>query len=378
MTPTPTPTPTSIPTEAVGLRADLAVRRLGFQLDVALSVEPGTTLGLVGPNGAGKSTIVEVLAGLVPLDRGRLTLGPRVLDDPATDRFVPPEERNIGVVFQDYLLFEHLDVLDNVAFPFRHRAGTVSDGGRGRGWGRAAARQAAQPLLDALELTELANQHPRQLSGGQAQRVALARALSGRPDLLLLDEPLAAVDVSTRARLRPLLVEHLTRFTGPRVVITHDPGEALALADHLVVVEGGRVTQRGTGGELQRHPATPWVAALTGTNLLSGRARASRVAIDGSEVTLTVAADVEGPVDAVIDPRAVSLHRERPEGSPRNTWPSTVEWTEPLGPTTRVRLGAPLPLTVDITPTSARDLGLGPGRTVWAAVKATEIAIRPR
>ena len=369
----------SPPRSDAGLLARLALSRPGFQLDVEVAVAPGTTLGLVGPNGAGKSTVLEVLAGLVAIDGGRLTLGDRVLDDPAADRFVPPEDRNIGVVFQDYLLFDHLDVLDNVAFPLRHRwPPTGSRLQRTRAVSRSAARDAALPLLETLGLTPLANQRPAQLSGGQAQRVALARALAGRPELLLLDEPLAAVDISTRADLRPVLADHLARFAGPRIIVTHDPSEALGLADRLAVIESGRITQIGTGPELQRHPATPWVAALTGTNLLPGRARSSRVSVDGSELALTVAADLEGPVDAIIDPRAVSLHRERPEGSPRNTWSSTVEWTEPLGQTTRVRLGDPLPLTVDITPTSARDLGLAPGEAVWVAVKATEITVRPR
>lgn len=354
-----------------GLSAELAVERDGFTLEVDLAVDPGTTLVLLGPNGAGKSTIVDLLAGLVPLDRGRIRLGANLLDEPATDRFVAPEDRNIGIVFQDSLLFGHLSVLDNVAFPFRHRR---RPGSRGR----RAARSAAAPLLQALELRDLADTRPDQLSGGQAQRVALARALAGRPDLLLLDEPLAAVDVSTRARLRRALVTHLQRFPGPRLVITHDPAEAFALADRLAVIEGGRLVQQGRPDELERHPATPWVATLTGSNLVAGQAASSLVTVEGTDFVLTTTTEVEGPVNAVIEPRAVALHRERPGGSPRNTWRSTVEWIEPLGRTTRVRLADPLPLNVDITPSAAQSLGLGPGSPVWAAVKATEIRVKPR
>ncbi len=363
------------PPRAGPLQAELAVDRGHFSLEVELRVEPGETLALLGPNGAGKSTIVDLLAGILPLDRGHLTLGDRVLDDPSTGRFVPPEARNIGIVFQESLLFEHLSVTDNIAFPIRHRR---SARGPARPQGRRTARTAAAALVDALELGELADERPDRLSGGQAQRVALARALAGQPDLLLLDEPLAAVDISTRARLRRTLVTHLQQFAGPRLVITHDPAEAFALADRLAVIEDGRLVQQGRPDELERHPATPWVASLTGSNLVAGRAAASLVTVEGSDFVLTTTTEVEGPVNAVIEPRAVALHRDRPGGSPRNTWRSTVDWIEPLGRTTRVRLAQPLPLNVDITPSSAEALGLGPGSPVWAAVKATEIRVKPR
>jgi molybdate transport system ATP-binding protein len=365
-----------------GLVARIVVERDGFTVDVDLSVEPGTTLALLGPNGAGKSTIVEALSGLLPIDRGRIVLAGTVLDDPAAGCFVAPERRGVGVVFQDYLLFDHLTVADNVAFPLRHRTdpgGGRSTGRAGRSWHRGrASREAVAPLLRALELTDLAGERPARLSGGQAQRVALARALAGDPGLLLLDEPLAAVDVSTRARLRRLLIERLDHYPGPRLLITHDPAEAFALATRLAVIEGGRLVQEGSPAEVRRHPATPWVATMAGTNLLAGTARAALVTVDDSGFVLTTTTALEGAVRAVIDPRAVSLHRERPEGSPRNTWRSTVDWVEPLGRTARVRLADPLPLTVDITPTSAQALDLGPGREVWAAVKATEITVQPR
>lgn len=362
----PASRPTSGP--ATGLRAEIRVDRDRFGLDIALTIEPGSTLALLGPNGAGKSTVVQALAGLVALDGGRITLAGAVLDDPGTSRFVTPELRRVGTVFQDHLLFPHLSVLDNVAFPIRHRRPRRSP---------RSARMEARPLIEALELEALADRRPFQLSGGQAQRVALARALAGDPALLVLDEPLAAVDVSTRGRLRPLLAERLERFGGPRLLITHDPAEAFALADRLAVIEEGRLVQEGTADDVRRHPATPWVAALTGTNLVPGSARDAHITVDGGEFVLTAATELEGPVHAIIDPRAVSLHRSQPEGSPRNSWLSTVEWVEPLGLTTRVRLGAPLPLTVDITPASAEALGLVPGREVWAAVKATEISVRP-
>ena len=350
-----------------GLQAELAVERDGFALELALSIEPRSTVALLGPNGAGKSTTIELLTGLLPLDRGSIALDGRILDRPADACFVPPDRRNIGVVFQDYLLFDHLSVLDNVAF-----------GLRSRGLGRRSSRDAARPLLDELDLSALADVRPGRVSGGQAQRVALARALAGGPDLLLLDEPLAAVDVGTRARIRRLLDDHLARFDGPRLLITHDPAEAFALADRLIIIEGGRAVQAGTAEEIRRHPTTPYVAELTGTNLLGGDLEEGIVTIEASGFELMVATAGRGPVQAVIDPRAVSLHLNRPEGSPRNTWQTTVDWVEPLDRTARVRLAAPLPLMVDITRSSVQALDLGPGRPVWAAVKATEITVRPR
>lgn len=356
-----------IATVAAELHADLTVRRPdGFTLDIALTIEAGQTAALLGPNGAGKSTTVEALAGLLAIDDGRITLSGQTLDAPSTDTFVPPDRRNIGIVFQDYLLFEHLSVTDNVAF-----------GLRARGTSRSRANEKALGWLRAFDLTDLADRKPQELSGGQAQRVALARAVAGGPDLLLLDEPLAALDVSTRTSLRRTLVDHLQTFSGPRLLITHDPTDAFALADRLYIVEDGRLTQSGTPEEVSRHPATAYVAALTGTNLLVGHNRGGIITLDGGGFELRSATTQDGPVQAVIHPRAISLHREPPQGSPRNSWQSTIEWIEPLGETTRIQLSDPLPVMVDITPAAAAALELGPGSTVWAAVKATEVTANP-
>ncbi len=350
-----------------GLAAHLQVRRFdGFELDVAFAIEPGETLALLGPNGAGKSTTVDALAGLCALDAGRIELNGHLLDEPG-GAFVPPEERRIGVVFQDYLLFDHLSVLDNVMFA------PLAKGVR-----RAEARAIAERWIERLELKTLADRRPPNLSGGQAQRVALARALASEPALLLLDEALAALDVTTRGRLRRVLARHLAEFDGPRLLITHDPTDAFLLADRIAIVEAGRITQIGSGDDIRRRPATPYVAALAGTNLLAGTNRSGVLSLDEHRHQLqTSDTSISGAVLITIHPTAIALHRERPSGSPRNSWQTTVDSVEPLGDTTRITLADPLPLGVDITPGATAALGLRAGTAIWASVKATEIDVTP-
>jgi molybdate transport system ATP-binding protein len=326
-----------------------------FSLDATLTIAPGHTIALLGPNGAGKSTIVAVLAGLLPLEEGRIALGGRVLDDPSTGVFIPPESRRMGVVFQDYLLFPHMTVAENVAF------------GAGRGTN-------VGDWVEKLGLSEVAHCRPRELSGGQAQRVALARALASQPDMLLLDEPLAALDVTTRTRLRRTLSEHLDSFVGPRLLITHDPNEAFLLADQVFVIEHGFITQHGTADDIRLRPRTPYVADLAGSNLLTGTAERGTVVV-GSHTIHIADSTIAGPVLATIHPRAVSLHLRQPEGSPRNAWKTTVDLVESLGDRARLNVGAPLALTVEVTADAVRSLGLAPGSTVWVSIKATEIGV---
>lgn len=350
-----------------GLDAHLVAERDEFTLDLSLEIAQGETLALLGPNGSGKSTTVDVLAGLRPLDRGHIRLDGRMLDEPRSGLFVVPEHRRIGVVFQDYLLFGHLSVLDNVMF------GPLASGS-----GRTDARRIAGEWLERLELTELASRRPVQLSGGQAQRVALARALAVEPTLLLLDEALAALDVDTRSALRRVLADHLTAFAGPRLLITHDPTDAFLLADRIAIIEHGRLTQLGSGEDIRRRPATSYAAALAGTNLLRGTNRAGRLDLAGHGLDLqTSDAQISGPVLITIHPTAIALHLDRPSGSPRNTWKTTVATVEPLGDTTRITLGDPLPLGVDITAGATAALELRPGAEVWASVKATEVLVTP-
>ena len=217
------------------LEADVAVQLEAFTLSVSFAANDGETIAVVGPNGAGKTTLLRTLAGLVPLTAGRITLAGRVLDDATTGAFVAPERRSVAVVFQDGLLFPHLHAVDNVAF-----------GLRARGVARAEANRFATAWLRRVGLEGRERAWPRELSGGQQQRVALARALATEPALLLLDEPLAALDASTRNDVRRDLVDYLALLDGVRVVVTHDPVDAAALADRVVVLEAGRVTQTGT------------------------------------------------------------------------------------------------------------------------------------
>jgi molybdate transport system ATP-binding protein len=352
-------------TSEKGLVAEFEVARGSFALDLDMTVEPGEVVALLGPNGAGKSTALRVLAGLLRPTRGRLVLEGRALDDAAADVHVPPEKRGVGVVFQDYRLFPHLSALDNVAF-----------GLRCRGVSKAEARAKAAAWLERVGLAGLAAARPGSMSGGQAQRVALARALAPEPRLLLLDEPLAALDARTRLDVRSDLRRHLEAFTGATVVVSHDPVDAMVLADEVLVLEGGRVVQRGPIAEVARRPKTDYVARLVGLNLYRGHAIGSTVKV-GDGVEIITAEPAEGPVFVAFSPTCVAVFRERPDGSPRNVWPAQIETVELSGSGVRLRLDGPLPLLADVTAAAASDLDLVPGREVWAAVKASDTHAYP-
>lgn len=345
--------------------AEIGVERAdGFTLDVSLRIDGGETVVLLGPNGAGKSTTVSALAGQLPLSSGFIKIDDVTMDD-ADAEFVPPQDRRVGVVFQDYLLFDHMNVLDNIAF------GIAAGGAK-----MADARTEAGRWATRFDLGAHLAKRPRDLSGGQAQRVALARAIAIQPRLLLLDEPLAALDVETRAATRRILAEHLGQFEGPRLLITHDPTDAFLLGDRIYVVENGRITQTGTPDQIRSHPATSYVAAVAGTNLLTGHNRDGVLTLNDFDFELqTSNTQVSGEVLITVHPRVVSLYVDQPQGSPRNTWPTIIDAVEPLGDTTRIFLGDPLPIAVDITPASTAALGLAPGVGVWASVKATEVSV---
>jgi molybdate transport system ATP-binding protein len=340
----------------MSLKADVVVKRGGFALEVSFEIARGTTVAVLGPNGAGKTTLLRALAGLIPIE-GRVELDGRVLDDSTQHVHIPTERRHVGLVFQDHVLFPHMTVLENVAFGLR-----------------VDARRTASDWLEKAGLGDKAAAMPRQLSGGQAQRVALLRTLATTPRFLLLDEPLSALDVTIRAEVRRELARQLAGFDGVRILVTHDPVEAIALADRLVVLEQGSITQIGTPEEVTARPRSRFVADLAGVNLFRGVARDGHVELAGG-ATIAAPEAGEGDVFAVIHPRAVALYIARPEGTPRNVWRAKAEDLDLHGERVRVRLSGPVPLVAEVTPSAVRELNLAAGAEVWTAVKATEILV---
>jgi molybdate transport system ATP-binding protein len=347
------------------LDARLILRLGRLDLDVELQAEAGQVVALLGPNGAGKTTVLRALAGLLRLEGGRVALDGSVLEDASRHLRVPAERRPVGMVFQDYLLFPHLSALENVAF-----------GLRARGRGRGEARRVAAVWLDRLGLAGLDGARPRTLSGGQQQRVALARALAPEPRLLLLDEPLAALDVSTRAEVRRDLRRHLRDFPGVNLLVTHDPLEAIALADRLVVIEQGRILQAGSPAEVTERPRSRYVADLVGVNLLRGQARGGVVELEGGG-RITAAEHATGEVFVAVAPRSVSLWRNRPEGSPRNVWRGRAATSDLQGDRVRLRVEGNPTVVAEVTPAAVLELGLEEGVEVWVSVKATEVTVYP-
>ncbi len=351
-----------------GLDAQVEVRRGGFVLDAAVRAAPGEVLAVLGPNGSGKSTLLGAVAGLVPVAGGSIRLDDVVLDDASTGAFVEAAHRPVGFVFQDYRLFPHLSVLDNVAFSPRVR-----------GRSRAEARAVAAEWLERLGLADLARRRPHLLSGGQAQRVALGRALAGSPDLLLLDEPLSALDARTRLDVQAELRTHLAEFGGPSLLVTHDPLEALVLADRLVVLEGGRVVQEGSPAEVARRPATEYVARLVGLNLYAGTADADGVALEGGGRFVVPDHGERGEVLVALRPSAVTVSAQPPgPSSARNTWAATISGLTLLTDRVRLDLDGEPSCLVDITPAAVADLGLSAGQRVWLSAKAVDLEVYAR
>ena len=350
----------------MSLRARIELAREHFTLDLALDAADGETVGLLGPNGSGKSTTLRCLAGLESPRPGLVEIAGAVVEDTARGIDLPPEARSIGYVFQDYLLFPHMSVLDNVAF-----------GPRSRGASKRESLASARAWLERLDIPDLSDRKPGQLSGGQAQRAALARALVTDPDLLLLDEPLAALDAGTRSSVRSLLRRHLADFRGAVVLVTHDPVDAMVLADRVVVLEEGHVIQTGTPGDIARRPASAYVAQLVGINMLRGDAAAGTVALEQGGHIAIADRTISGAVIVALRPEAISVHRQHPEGSARNVWEGLVTGLEARGDLVHVDIDGPPQVTAVITPGAVSDLGLHEGARVWLSAKATDLDVYP-
>ncbi|MCV7099784.1 sulfate/molybdate ABC transporter ATP-binding protein [Mycobacterium palustre] len=358
------------------LRAVVAARRL----DVEFSVRPGEVLALLGPNGAGKSTALHVIAGLVRPDDGLVRLGDRVLTDTAAGVHVPTHDRRVGLLLQDPLLFPHLSVAANVAFG-QHSRGPMRR--------RRRDRSAVLRWLRDVDAERLADRKPRQLSGGQAQRVAIARALAAEPDVLLLDEPLTGLDVAAAAGVRGVLRDAVARTGCAVILVTHDLLDVFTLADRVLVLEAGRISEIGAVTDVLAAPRSRFGARIAGVNLVAGVVGGDGSLHAGSGAHWQVA-PAEEPGErltdgqhavAVFPPKAVAVYRERPHGSPRNAVEVTVAELDVRGSAVIVRGheqpdGAP-GLAAEVTVDAATELRLAPGERVWFSVKAHEVALYP-
>jgi molybdate transport system ATP-binding protein len=348
------------------LEASLRIRRPRLDVELQLEAASGSIVALIGPNGAGKSTVVDALCGLLPLDRGKVTVAEAVWEDVAGRIRLPPQRRSVGVAFQALSLFPRMTAEENVAY-----------GIRALGARKSEARRVAAEVLERLGASDLAHTGVERLAGGKAQKVALARALAIEPDLLLLDEPTSKLDVTSQMEVRRSLLHALRDFAGVTLWITHQPMETLAVATDVVVMEQGSVTQCGTPDQLQLRPRSPYVAEFAGVNLLEGRSTGDRVVVPGG-ASVTVADAPLGDVFVAIHPNAIALHRQLPEGTPRNVWRLDVGDIEYEGDRARIGLIGDLTLVAEVTPSAVNQLRLGDKGQVWATVKATQVRTYPR
>ena len=356
------------------LRAEVTKRFGAFELSAGLEAGDRSVTVLVGESGSGKTTLLRALAGLARPDAGRIEVDGEAWFDSARGVDVPAPERPIGHVAQDYALFPHLSAAGNVAFGLRAQG--------------LSAREAAPRVGAALErlgVGALASRRPHELSGGQQQRVAMARALVLEPRLLLLDEPLSALDVQTRRAVRGELRRLLADLPCSTVYVTHSPAEALAFGERITVLEGGRVSQSGTRDELMRHPRSPYVAEFLGVNFFRGTlagagapggAEAVRIALPHGELVL--GAGGEGDVAAVVHPRDITLALAPPAGSARNVFAGAIEELAPEPPDgelVRVSLATRPPLIAEVTRAACEALALRPGLRVHASFKAAGVTV---
>lgn len=350
------------------VRVHAGLEQRGVDYDLAL--DEGLTLAVLGPNGAGKSTLLLMVAGLLRPDRGRIEFDGTVLSDAATGTFVPAHARGAVMLTQQVLLFPHMSVAANVAYSPR-RAGQS----------RSAARATALRWLEAVDAAHLVDRRPGQLSGGQAQRVAVARALAADPRVLLLDEPMAALDVTAAPPLRRLLREVLRGRTA--IIVTHDPLDALAVADTVAIVDGGRVVETGPVRQVLTCPRSEFGARIAGLNLISGIvvSRGCLQTVWGAAIFGKGEVEPGTAAVALFHPGAVAVHLDPPRGSPRTVIEVRIAELDVRGASVQVR-GMNQPdgnagLAADLTAAAVADLALEPGKRVYFAVKAQEVELHP-
>lgn len=352
------------------------VRQDERDIDMHLDVRDGEVVAVLGPNGAGKTTLLDMVAGLLLPDAGHIALGADTVTDTKTGVHVPPHARGVASLTQRSLLFPHLSVEDNVAFAPRSRGVRKRD-----------ARQIAHRWLADVDALAFAERTPAQLSGGQAQRIAIARALAAEPRVLLLDEPMAALDVDTAPGLRRLLRTVLREQRRTALVVTHDLLDALAVADTVIVIESGRIVERGPTAEVLTSPRSAFAARTAGVNLLNGTVRSAGSLTTAWGLEVYGRGEVSsgevsgGEAVAVFAPSAVAVHLEPPRASPRNVFPVTIATMDAQGARIRVRAGdhpdGSAGAAADVTPAAVAELGLEPGREVYFVVKSQEVAIHP-
>ena len=336
------------------LDARVILNRDSLTLDVELQLQHGEVIAVLGPNGAGKTSLLHALLGWLELESGWIMVNGEVIDSPDTDSYVPPQHRPFGMVFQDGLLFPHMSVEKNILF------------GAGKDFN-------LKPLAESLQANELLAKFPSELSAGERQRAAIARSLAARPKVLFLDEPFSALDIQGKRRGRSLLKEALAIGVSGCLMVTHDLVDAFTLADRVMIIEGGKLTQFDVPDRIRSRPGSEWIADLVGWNYYEGIGEGSVVTLPHGTTIFTAQDDLDGPTSISINPASVSIFKSQPSGSPRNSWLCSIHNIEILGGRARVSLVGEIDICADITTVAANELRQSISSEVWVSVKATEV-----
>lgn len=336
------------------LDARVILNRDSLTLDVELQLQHGEVIAVLGPNGAGKTSLLHALLGWLELESGWIMVDGEVIDSPDTDSYVPPQHRPFGMVFQDGLLFPHMSVEKNILF------------GAGKDFN-------LKPLAESLQANELLAKFPSELSAGERQRAAIARSLAARPKVLFLDEPFSALDIQGKRRGRSLLKEALAIGVSGCLIVTHDLVDAFTLADRVMIIEGGKLTQFDVPDRIRSRPGSEWIADLVGWNYYEGIGEGSVVTLPHGTTIFTAQDDLDGPTSISINPASVSIFKSQPSGSPRNSWLSSIKNIEILNGRARVSLVGEIDICADITTAAANELRQSISSEVWVSVKATEV-----